>query len=527
MSIDLDPTETPVRDLRSAAATRPHQRFVTIAGRPWTHLEMWEWAEAAARGLRDLGVESGGRVVIMAPNVPESLHAWFGVQLAGAVDAPISVEAAGAYLAYVIDDLDAVAVVGTPETLAMVSSATDRVLPLRVVIGDRSLVPDLDGSVTVSFDELVVRGRRSQEPVEPPDAWTLGTIMYSSGTTGPSKGVMLSQGYYSTLARVHATFAELRPGSRFYCVQPLCHIDARSAVIDALHLRGEIVLGSRFSASRFWSEVEECDADVFLYVGTMIHLLFKQSEREIVPRERRRIGFGSATPASAHREFERRFGVDLVEGYGMTEFGLMAGQRPGRPEPGTVGPELDWVEARLVDEHSRDVGDGQVGELVVRPRGQHLHMMGYWRKPEATVKAWRGLWFHTGDLLRRLPSGSLEYIGRTKDSIRRRGENISAWEVEEAAAQHPGVLEAAAIGVPSDVGDEDVALFVVPSRAGIPDLAELREAMGKDVPRYALPRFIEIVSELPKTPSERVAKAAVRERGITAEARDFDERRRP
>jgi crotonobetaine/carnitine-CoA ligase len=209
----------------------------------------------------------------------------------------------------------------------------------------------------------------------------------------------------------------------------------------------------------------------------------------------------------------------------MTEFGLMAGWSPDRPEPGSVGPELDWVEARLVDELDRPVPDGQVGELIVRPRGQHLHMMGYWRKPEATLEAWRGLWFHTGDLLRRLPSGSLEYVGRNKDSIRRRGENVSAWEVEEAAARHPGVLEAAAIGIASDLGDEDVALLVVPTPVAPLDVDALREAMGDDLPRYALPRFIEVVAELPKTPSERVAKAAVRERGITAAARDFDERR--
>lgn len=525
MSIDIEPTETPLRALESAAAAWPSRKFVTVAGESLSYGQLWNRVQATARGLLAHGISPGDRVVIMAPNLPAALESWFGVQLAGAVDAPVSIEAAGAYLEYVIDDLDATAIMGTPDALAKVPPRAMSTLNLSVVLGEESDSSVAGDTAMISFDDLVAEGRQHSQPLPMPSAWDLGTIMYSSGTTGPSKGVMLSQGYYSTLARVHAEIGEFTPGTRFYCVQPLCHIDARSSVIDALQLGGEVVLGERFSASRFWKEVEEYDADVFFFVGTMLHLLFKQPPADVVPRTYRRIGFGSATPGSIHCEFERRYGVDLIEGYGMTEFGLMAAQRRGRPHPGTVGFDLDWVELRLVDGNDRDVPSGEVGELIVRPHEQHLHMMGYWRKPEATVEAWRGLWFHTGDLLRRLPAGSLEYVGRNKDSIRRRGENISAWEVEEAASASPGVLETAAIGVASDVGDEDVALLIVPARGVDLDLESVRMSMSRNLPRYALPRYIEIVAELPKTPSERVAKGRVRERGITDAAHDFDERR--
>jgi crotonobetaine/carnitine-CoA ligase len=149
-------------------------------------------------------------------------------------------------------------------------------------------------------------------------------------------------------------------------------------------------------------------------------------------------------------------------------------------------------------------------------------MTEYWNRPEATVDAWRGLWFHTGDVVRRRPDGSFEYVGRLKDAIRRRGENVSAWEVEEAATRHDLVREAAAIGVPSDVGDEDVALLVVPSLAGPPDPEQLRTFLAADLPRFAVPRYIEIVDSLPKTPSERIAKGLVRERGLSSAAYDFE-----
>lgn len=518
VDIDFEPTETPVRDLRAAAAEIPFETFATVAGRSLTYAEAWRRVTLAAAGLRETGVRPGDRVVIMAPNSVESLLSWFAVHLVGAVDAPVSVEAPGSYLRHVLADLEATAAIGTPDTLDVLVSAAREPFTVLVSIGGGP------GENTLDFEQLC----ELADPVvadDAPAAWELGTIMYSSGTTGPSKGVMLAQGYYSTLARVHAAFAELPRRVRIYCAQPLCHIDARSAVIDALHLRGQVVLGTRFSASGFWDELERHDTDVFFYVGTMIHLLFKQPARDTDRAARRRIGLGSATPSAIHRTFERRFGVDLVEGYGMTELGIMAGQMPGRAEPGSVGVVVDWIEARLVDARDEDVPTGESGELIVRPRGQHLHMLGYWRNPEATLEAWRGLWFHTGDVLRQLPSGALEYVGRTKDAIRRRGENVSAWEVEEAAGRHPDVLEAAAIGVPSDLGEEDVALIVVGVGGRTLDLDDLRAHMANDLPRFALPRFIEVVESLPKTPSERIAKGAVRERGLTPAARDFEQPR--
>jgi crotonobetaine/carnitine-CoA ligase len=520
--VDFDPHLTPVAELVVAAGDSTDLPLVTIEGETATYGEAWAAVREVAHGLRTAGVLPGDRVMLLTPNRFEAVWAWFAVQAVGAIDAPISVEAPGAFLQYLSEDLEPTAVIGTAHLLERLASVMRQPPALAVIIGEPGGAAPFGAGVRhLSFDELRALGRMPGGELDLPAAGTVGTIMYSSGTTGPSKGVMLSQGYYATLAALHTELFGFTPGCTVYCVQPFCHIDGRSALVDALHVRGHLYLGTRFSASRYWDEVEEYDVDFFFYVGTMIHLLHKQPPRVAAPT-RHRVGLGSSTPASVHRDFERRFDCRLVEAYGMTEFGVIFSQRAETSEPGHVGDPPPWVEVRIADQDDLPVPAGTPGQLLVRPRGSHLHMLGYWNKPEATVEAWRGLWFHTGDIVLQRPDGHYEYVGRTKDSIRRRGENVSAWEVEQAATRHGRVQEAAAIGVPSEVGEEDIALLVVASPQGEPVPSELRDFLANDLPRYALPRYVEVVPELPKTPSERIAKGAVRERGLSAAAWDAE-----
>ncbi len=522
MDFSLDPDETSLRELRAARTTHADQPFVTIDGRTATYRAAYDTVRSVGAGLRALGVDQGDRVVILLPNMLEAVWTWLGSQAIGAIDAPISTEAPGPFLRYLLEDLQPRAVVGTTETLTRLAAAIDRPIRLAVVVDDGDPAPMGAATRQLRFAELVALATGETLGETLPSAYLPGTILYSSGTTGPSKGVVLTQGYLTALARGHMHVYRWSQGSRVYCAQPLVHVDARSAVVASLLVRGHVRLGVRFSASRFWEEVEAHDADAFFFVGTMIHLLAKQPVRDFERHLRPRLGTGSATPAAIQRAFEQRFNVELVESYGMTELGLITSQYRGRTEPGHVGSALPWVDVRVVDERGEPVAHGETGELVARPTVPHVHMLGYWNRPEATLEAWRGWWFHTGDLMRQDVDGHFHYVGRTKDSIRRRGENVSAWEVEEAACLDPRVLEAAAIGVPSDVGDEDVALLVVPGPGGPPDPEELRRLVAQYVPRFAVPRYVEVVASLPKTPSERVAKNKLRDRGVTAAAYDAE-----
>jgi crotonobetaine/carnitine-CoA ligase len=293
-------------------------------------------------------------------------------------------------------------------------------------------------------------------------------------------------------------------------------------MVSSLLSGGRLSLGRRFSVRNFWDEVRASDATYFSYLGTMLSLLYAAPPRDDDRDHPARIGCGAGVPPAIHLDFERRFGVRLVEMYGMTEALGIAMSSVDHHRIGSVGKPTPELDVQLVDADDSPVPTGEVGELVLRPREPNTVMSGYWGKPEATVAAWRNLWFHTGDRMRADADGFLYYVGRLKDSIRRRGENVSAWEVELALCRHPDVLEAAAIGVASELGEEDVAALVVPRDGQTIDPRALHAFLQNDLPRFAVPRYIEVVDELVKTPTERINKDAVRARGLTEQAWDAD-----
>jgi crotonobetaine/carnitine-CoA ligase len=515
---------THLNELARVAGVDPDRAVLQFRDVVYSAREVLGWSERTARGLIDLGVRIGDRVVIMLPNCPEAVWTWFGSSLCGAVDAPVSVETRGVMLDYYLRDLEARVVIGRQADLERIVE-TGWAPETAIVVGDWDGSEIFTGPTRhVAYGDLVGMGATHELPEVGPDP--TGTIIYTSGTTGPSKGVMLSIGYWMELALNHlaAYSFPLGPGWICYVVQPFCHIDARSILVDCIVGHGKFVMGERFSASQFWNEVEAYDADVFNYIGTMLHLLYKQPDRQTGRTTKRRYAMGSSAPAAIFEAFQERFDVRLIEGYGMTEVPFITSQRIDAGAPGSIGWFIDGIEGMVVDQTDRERPRGALGELVVRPTRPHQMMQGYWRKPEATVEVLGNLWFHTGDLARMYVDGHLEYVGRKKDSIRRRGENVSAWEVEQIATRDDAVKEAAAFGVPSAVGEEDVALLVVPAspEAGL-DPVELREHLAANLPRFAVPRFIEVVDSLPKTPSERVAKGKVRERGLTSAAYDAEQ----
>ncbi|TGN65054.1 hypothetical protein EXE59_14580 [Nocardioides eburneiflavus] len=521
---DVEVVATLLGELKAAAKDSPDRTFAQVDDTEFSYRESFDLVTGAARGLSSLGIAPGDRVLLLLPNIPEALWSWLAVGAAGAIDVPVSEDAMGASLARTVAVALPRAVITTSALLGRLNDA-GALGEVATSIKHVILVdPDATVDATTPYAKFgdLIHVDDAAAPLPSVRGSDMATVMFSSGSTGAPKGVMIAHEYYATMAGDYDPFYKLSGSKTVYCPQPLCHIDARIHVINVLARRGTIVIPRRFSATRFWTDVEAANAEMFSFIGAMLPILMKQPAG---PRPAtRRVGIGSSIPTAMHADFEFRFNTELIEGYGMTEFPAILNQSLGEGGPGNVGRPLAGAEVRIIDSSGMPLPQGSVGELVVRPTRRGAHMQGYWRNPEATVQAWQGLWFHTGDLLQELEDGSFRYIGRLKDSIRRRGENISAWEVERTALAHPGVLDAAAIGVPSPLGEEDVALVVIPRPDTNLDPAELRTQMSKDLPRFALPRFIDVVADLPKTPSHRVAKAELRARGLSVSVYDAEGR---
>jgi len=499
--------------LRSRAETIPERPFLVLGGTAHTYGEVWSGTQAVAEGLAGRGLGAGDRLAVVADNSLETVLTWFAAGLLSLVDVPVNAHARGEHLAYMLRDARPAGVVVGAAYAASVRSVL-RDLPdvsLAAVIGDQ----EAEGFTAFGEVPIQAEGHRS-----PPCAEVLATIMYTSGTTGPSKGVMHPHGYYPWYGARIAELLEMGPLERLYCAQPLYHIDGRAALMAALVSGGSVALAPRFSATRFWSQIRAARATRFFYVGSMLWMLHKQPPSPEDAGQPAEIALGSSTPVEIHEAFEQRFGVKLLDTFGMTEGALLTGVRaPGR-RPGTMGKPLAGIEISLRDDRDNAVAKGSTGEITFRTADANVLPLGYWNKPRETVEAWRNLWFHTGDLAREEPDGHLVYAGRKKDVIRRRGENVSAWELEQALLRLDAVADVTAFGVPSDVGEEDVAVLVVvhPGAAIAP--AVLRDQLSQNVPAFMLPRFIELVESLPKTASHRVEKGKIRARGITPSAWD-------
>jgi crotonobetaine/carnitine-CoA ligase len=281
-----------------------------------------------------------------------------------------------------------------------------------------------------------------------------------------------------------------------------------------------MVLADRFSASRFWDDVRHYGATQFNYLGGVIPILAKQPPKPDDLDNPVRIALGAGCPQTVMEEVEKRFGIKCLEGFGMTEIGIPVHVRVNDRRPGSCGKPLDIYEIKLFDDQDNEVPAGEAGEIVFRPREPFVMMLGYYNMPDKTAESFRNLWFHTGDLAKRDEDGYFYFVDRKKDALRRRGENISSFEVERAVNSHPSVLESAAVAVPSEVGEDEVKICVV-LRPGVtltPE--ELIRHCNDRMPYFAVPRYVEFMESLPKTPTERVEKYKLKQAGITANTWD-------
>ncbi|MCP3973042.1 MAG: AMP-binding protein [bacterium] len=503
------------RILQDRADRMGDKAFIVADSGDLTYADTIDRAGRVAAGLQELGVAPGDRVATMLPPTTDYISAWFGTSWAGAVDVPINNEFKGEFLRHLLADSGAKVMVCQDRWVSRLEQLDLPNLETVIVVGD---TVDLPGRQSADFAEMLAF---DPAPAVPRTERDLVYIMYTSGTTGPSKGVM--HGNRSALWNSAAwiDILDLGPDDRAYSMFPLFHVTARSAIVgSSLMAGGSVALRSGFSLSGFWEDVRETESTFFAYMGAVIHLLYAQDPTPDDAAHSVRRAFGAAAPPEIAADFERRFGFPLLEVYGSTELGVATAPLGGRRKAGTMGLTCNHLHIEVHDEDDNLCPPGVEGEIVARPAEAEAMFRSYWQRPEYSVEAFRNLWFHTGDGGYMDGDGFLVFTDRLKDSIRRRGENISSFEVERAVQTHPDVLECGAYAVPSELTEDEVMIAVVARDGHDVDVPQLFQHCIEQMPRFAVPRYIRLMDELPKTPSQRIQKYKLRDQGVTEGTHD-------
>jgi crotonobetaine/carnitine-CoA ligase len=504
-----------MRDLidRRARET-PAEPFVVFAdGEQWSFADLRRRVRDCAEGLQRLGVGQGDFVLVWLPNGPACLEVMLALNYLGAVYVPINTGYRGGLLEHVVDNSGASLMVGDARLLPRLRDVRHGALRRLVAVGGAAEVAGLD---VLPEPALRGDGERLQPPARDIEPWDTLSVIYTSGTTGPSKGVLISS------LQMHATFIPsnvVRREDRTLVNLPMFHVGGAGPIWSSLMRGGSFVLTESFRTGEFWEKIRAYGVTHTILLGAMTPFLLKEPAS---PDDRNHpLRKVSMIPLSdQHGEFAARFGVEVHTGFNMTELSspLASG---GNPQiAGTCGRPRAGVEVRIVDENDCEVPAGTVGELIVRSDMPYALNHGYHNNPEATARAWRNGWFHTGDAFRRDEQGNFFFVDRIKDAIRRRGENISSFEVEKEILAHDAVRDCAVVAVPSEFGEDEVmaVLSAVPGRAV--DLPALVEFLTPRLAHFMVPRYFRILPDLPRTPTQKVQKHILRSEGVTDDAWD-------
>jgi crotonobetaine/carnitine-CoA ligase len=534
---DLKPTFTDRSEwalptvLRHQAATRGDQVWLDAPeeGATWTYAEMLASAERVGRTMLANGAQQGDRVILVAANSSRFVRTWVGSAVAGLVEVPINTAYEHDFLAHQVRTVEArLAVIDDvfAERFVDVREAAQDITKFWVIdTGQQDKAIEVlreAGWEAAPWDDLESDTPGELPEVHPQD---LASVLFTSGTTGPSKGVAMPHAQMYFFADECVSLVRLTSEDAWMAVTPLFHGNAQfMAAYPTMVAGARFVVRSRFSASRWVDQLRESRVSVTNFIGVMMDFIWKQDRREDDADNPLRVVFAAPTAASLVQPMKERYGIEaFVEVFGLTETSAPIISPYGEDRPaGAAGLAADeWFDVALVDpETDEEVAVGEIGELVIRPKMPFICSMGYFNMPDKTVEAWRNLWFHTGDALRRDEQGWFYFVDRFKDALRRRGENISSYEIETSILSHPAVVETAVIAVPAstEAGEDEVMAYVITQ--GDVTAEELWEHCDARIPSFAVPRFLRFVEELPKTPSQRVQKAKLRELGITSDTHD-------
>ena len=506
--------------LRHQAEVAPDRPFLHVIGEgEMTRLMAFEQARRIAAGLQALGVGHGDAVAVMAPTSLPSILAWLGSNLLGAIEVNINGAYRGQTLEHALNTIAAQTLVIERRHLGELQASEARLPHLRRAIHfrlpdapDMSL-PDFERIELIPFE--TVAGHAPLADFPEVDRTEIGSMIYTSGTSGPAKAVRMPHAQIYFLARRTVEKLEAGPDDIFYCFHPLFHMAGKFMGIFAMLIGGgAIVLDRTFKPETWTARIREHGATVGLAHGPMLEMIFAQPPRPADTDHRMRRMIMVPFPRDIAADFERRFNLRGIECWGMTEINAVCWAPADEPlRPGSCGKvDADWYEFQVVDPQTDEaLAPDQVGEFVIRPKAPWTIMQGYHGMPDKTVEAWRNFWFHTGDAGYIDRDGYVYFVDRLGDRIRRRAENIASYDIETAAAAHPAVSESAAIGVPSEfAADDDIKLCVVLRKDAAITPEALLQHLAALLPHYMVPRYIAFLDALPRTPTNKVQKARLR-----------------
>ncbi len=503
--------------LERRAREHPERAFIRLAdGGTISYGEFREQVERTAAGLAALGVGQGDTVTVWLPNGVDMIRVWFGINWLGATYVPVNTAYRGNLLAHVVANAGSSVIVASVDLVARLADIDRARLSTAVVLGGEPVQqPGLRVLPASVLDADPSSLAPLQRPIEP---WDVQSIIYTSGTTGRSKGVI------SSYAHLHAmsgplSFPMLDEDDVFLLYGPLFHVGGTLPVVGSMNRGGAVAVVGEFATESFWPAVRATGATFVILLGVMTSFIAKRpacaEDREHTLKKAMMIPL-----ADDWQPFAERFGMTIWTLFNMTEINVPIVSEPNPAVLGTCGRQRPGVELRIVDENDCEVPMGSVGELILRSDAPWSLNSGYFKDPEATARAWRNGWFHTGDAFRKDAEGNYFFVDRMKDAIRRRGENISSFEVEVEIIAHPKVRECAVVAVPNETSEDDVLAIVAPSPGEAIDPAELIEFLRPRLAHFMLPRYVRVLDELPRTPTQKVEKHVLRSAGVTADTWD-------
>jgi crotonobetaine/carnitine-CoA ligase len=511
--------------LADRAAHDPDRPLFACGDEAWSVGEAASLAAGHAAALAAAGLVRGDRVALFSGNRPEFMRVFLGSAWLGAVAVPINVACRGPQLQYYLANSGARLLCVERALLAELAQvdpaavALERVWVLDGAAPSRQEPPDAASGFASAGAHWAARTVAMPAPASPVTPAPLApgdtvAILYTSGTTGPSKGVCCPHAQLIAWGEHTARLLGVTRDDVLCTTLPLFHVNALNGFFQALSSGARQVVEARFSVSGFWPTMARHGATVGYLLGAMVPMLLARGAAADEHGHRLRIALAPGVPPSLHERFRERTGVVLLEGYGSTETNFVIAARPGDGAEGTMGRLQPGFSARVADSNDDELPAGEAGELLLRADAPFAFATGYWGMPQQTVEAWRNLWFHTGDRVVRDAEGRFRFVDRLKDAIRRRGENVSSYEVEQVLLSHPAVAAAAVYPVRSELAEDEVMVAIVPEAGAVIDPVELVRFCETRLPHFAVPRYVDLVDDLPRTENGKVRKVVLRERGV-------------